>query len=272
MSVRVYATQDSDQENLVLSAFYDGCPESKLLTRLGDYAPSDVAVVMGVYKKSVPRSFERGYVIAEQKKRGLTTVILETGYINRGDGPQNHYAAGLNGLNGRADFKNANSPKTRAEGIRLHPWRQGKNIVLCGQVPWDASVDFTNHREWLEQAVRAIFLRTDSPVVFRPHPKAKLPPIPGTIYSTRSLAEDLEDAKCCVTFNSNSGVEAALAGVPVFAFDEGSMAYSIANKSFDKLDEPEMPDRQQWLNDLCYAQWTPQEMSEGLAWKHLFSV
>lgn len=269
MQVRVY-THDSDAENLVLAAFYEGCTEKKVLTSIDRYEPSDVAVVMGVYKKHVPRSFPRGHVISEQKRLGKQVVILETGYINRGDGPENHYACGLGGLNGRADFKNQNSPADRAEGIRLQPWKQGKNIVVCGQVPWDASVDFTDHREWLERTVRGIFLRTDRPVVFRPHPKAGLPPIPGAIYSTRPLAEDLEDAWCCVTFNSNSGVEAAMAGVPVFAFDEGSMVWPIANKTLDKIENPEMPDRQQWLSDLCYAQWTPQEMAEGLAWRHLF--
>lgn len=271
MQVRTYTTQDSDAENLVLAAFHEGCPEDKVLTTLNDYAPSDVAVVMGVFKKNVPRSFLRGKVIEEQRKRGLTTVILETGYINRGDGPDNHYAAGLNGLNGRADFKNANSPADRAQGIRLQDWQEGSHIILCGQVPWDASVDFTDHKAWLEKTARAIFLRTDRPVIFRPHPKCKLPPISGTTYSTRPLSEDLKGAFACVTFNSNSGVEAALAGVPVFAFDEGSMCWPIANKTLDKIDEPDKPDRQQWLNDLCYAQWTPKEMKEGKAWAHLFS-
>lgn len=273
MKVRVYSTKDSDQENLVLAAFHEGCPEDKVLTTLDDYEPSDVAVVMGVYKKNVPRSFQRGRVIEEQKKRGLTTVILETGYINRGDGPDNHYACGLNGLNGRADFKNANSPADRAQGILLQDWKQGQNIVLCGQVPWDASVDFTDHKAWLEATVRGINLNSDRPVIFRPHPKAKLPPIPGTIYSQRPLQEDLKDAWCCITFNSNSGVESVLAGVPVFAFDPGSMVYSIASKRLDMLHKPVMPSidcMQQWLNDLCYAQWTPDELAKGLAWAHLF--
>jgi hypothetical protein len=72
-----------------------------------------------------------------------------------------------------------------------------------------------------------------------------------------------------VTFNSNSGVEAALAGVPVFAFDEGSMVWEIANKTFDAIDNPQRPDRTQWLADLSYAQWTPREMREGKAWRHL---
>lgn len=268
MIVRTYLSH-SEQENLVLRAFHDGCPESKTLTSLDDYAPSDVAVVMGVFKKHVPVSFPRGHVIREQKRLGKQVVILETGYINRGDGPHNHYAVGLNGLNGRADFKNKGSSADRA--VPLKPWKEGQNVVLCGQVPWDASLDWTDHKAWLELAVRNIFLRSNRPVIFRPHPKCKLQPIKGTIYSTRPLLEDLKDAHCCVTFNSNSAVEAAIEGVPVFAFDEGSMAWAIANKSFDDIENPQKPDRTQWINDLTFSQWTPGEMREGLAWRHLFA-
>ena len=268
MQIRTYLS-DSEQENYVLEAFNAGCGGE--LVSLNDYQPSDVAVVMGVYKKAVPRSFARGNVIAEQRTRKLKTIILETGYINRGDGPDNHYAAGWNGLNGRADFRNQACPADRAQklGVELNSWRQGANIVLCGQVPWDAAVDFTDHKDWLQKAARAIFLRTDRPVIFRPHPKAKLPPIEGTVYSTRPLEQDLEDAYCCVTFNSNSGVEAVLSGVPTLTFDEGAMAWGVTGHKWDDIENPPKPDRAQWLNNLCYTQWTPAEMRDGEAWRHL---
>jgi len=59
-------------------------------------------------------------------------------------------------------------------------------------------------------------------------------------------------------------------GVPVFASDEGSMVWSVCNKSFSDMETPCLPAREQWLHDLCYAQWTLDEMKQGLAWKHLF--
>ena len=71
-------------------------------------------------------------------------------------------------------------------------------------------------------------------------------------------------------FRSNSGVEALLEGIPVFAFDDGSMAWSVCNRSLTDIESPSLPDRTQWLNDLSYAQWTLGEMKEGLAWRHLF--
>ena len=255
----------------VILAFYEGCREPKKLIEDYKYEPSEAAVVFGVNKSRVPMSWPRGEVIARQRKADLDVVVLETGYINRGEGKTHHYAAGLNGLNGRANFRNQGMPDDRAKllGVALKPYVQGENILLCGQMPRDASVDGSNHVAWLKEC--AVELRTyRRPVVFRPHPSASLFPIKGCKYSKKPLSDDLQNAWAAVTFNSNSGVEALLAGVPVFAFDEGSMVWSVCNRSLAGLASPCLPDRKQWLNDLCYAQWTLDEMRAGLAWKHLF--
>jgi hypothetical protein len=247
-----------------LLAFYDGCTAEKKLTTDWHYQPSDIAVVFGVYKSKVPISYPRGLVIAEQRRRGLDVIVLETGYINRGDGEQHHYAAGYNGLNGRADFRNANSPSDRAEklSVTLQPWRKnGGHILLCGQVPWDASVDHISFKAWLSTTRETLAQTTKRPVRFRPHPQIAKPDM--------SLEEDLEDCWAVVTFNSNTAVDAAIRGVPVFADDAGSMAYPIANKDISQIDAPHTPERNQWLNDLAFAQWTPEEMRQGLAWAHL---
>lgn len=266
MSVNVYLSGNPEHDR-VLKAFAEGCDAK--LRMVEEYQPSDVAVVFGVYKKLVPLSQHRGKVIAKQKEHGLETVILETGYINRGAGELNHYAAGLGGLNGRADFRNRGMPPDRRL-VDLKPYKQGQKIIVCGQVPWDASVQDTVHEEWLDKTVHALQLHTDRPIVFRPHPKCQLPPIDGTEYSTKLLLEDLKNAWAVVTFNSNAAVESLIEGVPVFAFDKGSMVWDVCNKKLGKIEEPELFDREQWLNDISYTQWTPQEMREGKAWNHLF--
>lgn len=248
----------------VLLAFYDGCAAEKKLTTDWHYQPSDIAVVFGVYKSKVPVSYPRGTVIAEQRKRGLDVIVLETGYINRGDGETHHYAAGFNGLNGRADFRNEDSPDDRAAKfpVQLLPWRRdGKHVLLCGQVPWDASVDHINFNAWLSVARESLARVTERPVRFRPHPQIAKPDM--------SLEEDLEDCWAVVTFNSNAAVDAAIRGVPVFAADAGSMAYPIANKDLSHIEIPSTPERKQWLNNLAYTQWTQEEMRQGLTWAHL---
>ena len=73
--IRFYKSQ-YPAENVVIEAAYEGCPEEKFLTKLGDYQPSDVAVVMGVYKKRVPASYPRGEVIREQNIKADQEVTL----------------------------------------------------------------------------------------------------------------------------------------------------------------------------------------------------
>ena len=257
----------------MLEAFYEGIEGQRELVKNWDYRPSEMAVIFGVYKSRVPKSFPRGEIFQRQRQKNLDVIVLETGYVNRGDGENHHYAAGFNGLNGRADFRNEEMPDDRAKllGVELKPWKEGEYIVLCGQVPWDASVEGSDHLLWLDGAAERIRSYSKRPIKFRPHPLAKSAyrPVKGTELSVVPLAEDLKTAHCVVTYNSNSAVEALIYGVPVFAHDQGSMCWKVANKSLLSVDVPNKPDRSQWLSDLAYCQWTLKEMKEGKAWKHL---
>jgi hypothetical protein len=274
MRVRVYCGGNAE-ENYVLNKFAEGCPitEDVMVLPLGAYHPSDLAVVFGTFKKNVPVSFPRGRVVQGQKELGLDTVIIETGYLNRGAGPDHHYAVGLNGLNGRADFRNADSPDDRAERFKpkVKPWRaDGEHIVLCGQVPWDASCDFIDIVKWADETAIFVKTLTEREIVYRPHPLVKTPtPVHCRRSNNYWLQDDLENAWCVVTFNSNSGVEAIMDGIPAVATDPGSMIMGVET-NIGQVDNPRMPDRCQWLANLCYAQWTPREMEEGSTWTHLF--
>lgn len=275
---RVYLSGDPIHDR-VLEAFYEGIEGPKELVKNWDYKPSKVAVVFGVYKSKVPKSFPRGEIFQRQRSKNLDVIVLETGYINRGDGENHHYAAGFNGLNGRADFRNHDSPddraiKLRKSGLmRVLNWLEGgEYILLCGQVPWDASVENSDHLLWLQAAVDRLKAYSQREILFRPHPKCGIGYrlITGVKMSMGTPIEsDLERAHCVVTYNSNAGVDALLRGVPVFAHDRGSMCWDVANKSLICVDFPNKPDRTPWLNDLCYTQWTLDEMRSGETWRHL---
>ena len=271
MRVRIY-TGNNKEENYVLRCFRSGCDADDVwFGDLDNYEPSDLAVVFGTYKKQIPVSYRRGHVVHEQKKHGLDTIIIETGYLNRGAGAHHHYAVGLNGLNGRADFKNKNSPGDRAAQFKVKPWREnGNHILVCGQVPWDASVDHIDFQKWAQHIVEVTNGLTDRPIIYRSHPLGKTPAPFGSRPSQNYwLEDDLKDCWCVVTFNSNSGVDAIMAGVPAVAMDEGSMILPVST-TISQINAPSKPDREQWLNDLSYAQWTPDEIAAGLTWAHLF--
>ena len=272
--IRFYVSGNAIHDRCILSLF-DGCPEEKRVDHIRDYRPSDVAVIFGSYKRVIPASWPRGVVLRAQRERGRKTVIIDSGYVRRGDDTASYYSVGINGLNGRANFRNDTMPGDRWEalGVDLKPWRHdGRHILVCGQVPWDAAVQHVDINAWCAEAVAQIKRQTNTPIIYRPHPKAlgASPPIPGTAFSEAALQSDLVNCQAVITFNSNAAVDALIDGVPVFAFDRGSMAHPIANENWLDLTNPICPGRSQWAADLAYCQWTQNEMENGRTWAHLF--
>lgn len=218
--------------------------------------PADLAVMWGHRRHSLMEA---------QRQRGLPYLIAERAYV----GDRFFYTSlGYNGLNGRADFDHEHiTDPARWQAHfsgEMHPPRSGAGdyALLIGQVPRDAALSAIpeqNLDRWIEQMRDEIPRRLGLPVRYRPHPQVTP--------STTTLDDDLARAAVCVTYNSNSGVIAALRGVPVVAMDPGSMAWPVAAHS---LDEPlVLPDRSAWAARLAWTQWTPDEIANGTAWAHL---
>jgi hypothetical protein len=198
---------------------------------------------------------------------------MERGYI--GDRMQ-WTSLGFNGLNGRAQFHADGMPGDRWSKYFngwLKPWKESGNyILLCGQVRGDASVRHIDIHRWLknmEHLCRATY--PEARVRYRPHPievqRKSYKTLKGVELSTRSLEEDLAEAAVCITYSSNVGVDAVLAGVPVIAVDPGSMVYHLASHNINE--PPVRPNRTQWAHNMAYCQWTFDEIANGDAWEHL---
>ena len=100
---------------------------------------------------------------------------------------------------------------------------------------------------------------SDKKIIYREHPlenrqNIRMPK--GVKLSVgRSIEQDLEIAASVVSYNSNSCVEAVIKGIPAFTFSERSVAWDVTNHNLLDINNPKKFDRQQWLNDLAYAQW-----------------
>ncbi len=204
---------------------------------------------------------------AMRRQYGTQWLVCEAGYF--GD-RANFPSLGWNGLNGRAEFHNQGSPPDRwaKHGTPVKPWRAGGDYVLIlGQVPGDASHRHANLVVALAQAAAEAREAFNLPVRYRPHPKgaAHIPGLQACPYS--ELDDALDHAALAVTFNSNSAVDAVLAGVPTVTLDQGSMAWPVTGHSASEY--PPTPDRTQWLRDLAYCQWLPEEIASGEAWAHI---
>ena len=268
-SVNVFVPLTPKDHATYLTALAEGYPGAKVLPLDGGYAECDIAVVFGVGKRAVPDSHKRGAIIYEHRFREKKpVVIVERGFIHR----DIHYGVALNGLNGLGYFGGDNNPSDRwkALGVDIKPWRTGDYILVCGQVPWDASVQHTDHVAWCRDTVELIQSKTDRPVRFRAHPDVKDYDY-GVQASKSSWEDDLAGAHAVVTFSSTSSAMAVLEGVPIFTMDPGSIAFGIGNKEITEalLENPGKYSRKQWAYDLAYSQWTVDEMRQGLPWERI---
>lgn len=263
MTVRVYTPHYNAEHARVLRALAEGIP-SAVIADARDYQLSDIAVIYGLCKSAVPATAPKGEIIRRHKG---PLLVVDSGYVHR----DRYWAVGWNGLNGRAEFGNGGMPGDRwiKLNVDMAPWRAGGRYALViGQVPWDATVQHTDHPAWCRETVAAL-LAAGHEVRFRPHPKAPNAKysVPAQYVSTRHLADDLAGAERVVTYSSNAGVEAVIAGVPTVAADIGSMAWAVTGR--DPVGPVPTPDREQWAASLAYTQWTLAEMASGEAWAHI---
>lgn len=284
MKVIVYRPEQPADHVEALNAFMRGLYhfddlDLKMAPVTGDYQESDIAVVFGIGKDKVPVSYDRARIITEHRKRGKSVIVIEKGFIDR----DRYFAVGLNGLGGQADFRNRGMgpDRTRKIGIKLQPLREiGRHILVIGQIPWDANVQGSDHLAWCRGALDFMLTNTeDRIIIFRSHPLA-----PDNLdygictkgrlrISNGTLAEDLRNCHACVTFSSNTGVDALIAGIPVISCAEISMAWHASNHEFTDAIDPHfrfsVTRRLKWFNDLNYAQWNLDEIAAGDAWRHL---
>jgi len=210
------------------------------------------------------------------------TIVLEVGGIKRGT----TWKVGLNGINRDAFFGDGGNDSNRARrlGLELKPWKEiGEYILICGQ--HDKSLQWKNMpsmSKWVMQTIETIQQYSKRPILFRPHPRCPLPNIehefknvirqeprktPGS-YDDFDIQFD--NIYATISWSSNPGIHSIINGVPAFV-GPSSLAYDVANTDLAKIENPNMPDRTQWLNDYAWTEFTVEEISAGLPLKCLTS-
>ncbi len=207
---------------------------------------------------------------------------------------QIYYSVGYDGLKNAADYctDGVSGKRWKRLEVDIQPWRSGgTHIVVIGQPLFGLSTQHRDVYAWYAEVASAL-ARTGSrrKVVFRQHPRistlrTKLKKVSAdrssvsaamrpvlkrlTFSANRLLRDDLVDAWAVIALTSNAAVEAVVAGVPVVACDKGNMAWPVAARSVDRIEDPHKPGRSEWASRLAYSQWNPEEMRSGACWDHL---
>lgn len=264
--IQIVVPQLSDQRNPVLD-FAEGLVRHGNSVVYSDDIPFPPSKLVVIFQWGRNYQYRLGKNLNRINGRPL---VINYGYVGR----PHYWAASWDNQNGRGECYETGVERDRwdALGIAIKPYRtKGTHIILVGQVPKDSAIERLDLYQWAMNTVAELRTKTNRPIIFRPHPLAReiTPHIPGTIRSERTLDEDLKDAWAVVTYNSTTASVAVLDGVPVFAFDAGSIAWPICNRTLDRIERPHLNPREQWAIELGYMQWTREEFRNGTAWEHL---
>lgn len=277
MKFRLYKEYGAQNSKPVFEAFETS------LTALGHEVvlndSYDVAVIWsvlwhGTMAKNKP-------VWDDCQAKGKPVIVLEVGGIKRGT----TWKVAINGINREADFGDGELDSMRPSllGLNMQPWQLsgGRDILICGQ--HDKSHqwrDMPSMATWVLNVMQEIRKHTARPIIFRPHPRCRLPGIEHEFINVKRQEPNkivdsyddfdfnLSNVFAVVSWTSNPGIHAVLQGVPAFV-GPASLAYDVANHDFNTINLPQMPDRTQWLLEYAHTEWNINEIAQGIPLKRL---
>lgn len=209
-------------------------------------------------------------------------MVLEVGCFDRGK----TWRLGLGGINRDANFGKIDLNKNRAKklGLVLKDWQLNNgDILIAGQhLKSGQWKDSASASSYINDTVQQIRCYTDKKIIVRPHPRSLLNAkfncknvsidIPKKIKNSYdSYFIDYKKYYAIFNYSSNPGIEAAIAGVPVFV-GKSSLAYDVANHDISNILNPVKPDRNIWLEKIAHTEWTCDELETGYPIKRLTDV
>lgn len=161
--------------------------------------------------------------------------------------------------------------------LNLQPYRSsGNHILICLQRNGGWSMQGLNSIAWLDQTINLIKQHSDRPIIVRTHPGdkktrsfLKLNYKNVSLSHQDKLVDDLKNAWATVVYNSSPSVASVIMGVPAFLTDpqpKNAQSFDVANLDISKIENPELKERQQWIEKISMSHWNFDELKSGEAW------
>ena len=283
-----------------LTFFAEGaakCGDNATVTRSQTYEPCDVGAIIGnafdanPSKTILPHYKVRKMVMETQAQLGKYWLSIDSNvFIYKNNlNPHKYLRYSFNGVfpatgiycNDNPGDQNWNNIK-RDYNMDLKPWRtQGNHILVTLQRPLGWSMRGVDLMKWLKRTLGEIRENSDRPILLRWHPgdwkafpnyKPTLDKF-GVVLSPqdRHITQDLVNCWAVVCHNSTPSAVAPIEGIPAFITDDPtySQGGDIANTDFTQLENPNLPDREQWIRKLAQCHWSFEDVKSGRCWAHM---
>tara|TARA_B100001094_G_scaffold331471_1_gene399929 strand:+ start:1002 stop:1868 length:867 start_codon:yes stop_codon:yes gene_type:complete len=280
MKVEVWTQHGPLNSKAIFKAFITSLQDAGDDVILNASSDADVAVIWSVLWQGRMRNYKK--IWERYRQANKPVIVLEVGGLRR----NKSFKIAINGVNRKADFANQDVDNVRWPlfNYTLQPWKQtGDNIIILGQ--HDASEQWNgmpSMNVWFEQQINEIRKHTTRPIQVRPHPRNPVgfdltkyknvsmarPIMDRNTIDDTNFKDTLKNAWAVVNHSSNPAMEAVINGIPVFV-SEDSLCYDVGNHSLTQINNPKMPDRQEWANKLSYTEWFQDEIEKGLPWSRI---
>lgn len=219
-------------------------------------------------------------ILDHYKKLSVPVVVIDHGYMKRVQTIANMASGYLQVGIGRLGWVPPHAPADRlaALGIKAQSRapRQIRRALILGQVGFDAS-----HRRAPDQLVACyerlaeeLIAAGARSVAYRGHPLGADVRPRITLDGMSGIEDAVERADLVVSLNSNAGLDALIAGCPAVTLMDSHYA-ALAYRWPVRVALIEPPPAQRvttHLERLAYAQWTVEEIREGLPHRYLQSL
>jgi hypothetical protein len=305
VSVNVYHNSVPNNKNLekveLLKNFSQGariCRDTVNDVNGYSYSLSDVAVIqgwLGEKKTTSQHLILRKQVIENQIKNKKYVVAVDSNlflYANTLN-PLHYLRYSFNGVFPNTGIYcdsiiDTNRWKKISKSLNIHLKdykHTGNHILLLLQRNGGWSMGDVDIQDWANSVIDTLRQYTDRPIrirkhpgdktsqeIIRPgHPRCKIKFSKKVILSENTnLVDDLKDCWAAINYNSSPVVGAAIEGYPIFVLDTAkSQCAEIANVDLSKIENPNYPERQQWLERLSMFHWNFEELKSGECWSHM---
>jgi hypothetical protein len=272
MRFKLYREHGALNSVPVFDAFEQGV---KLLGHEIVVSNEDVAVIWSVLWHG--RMAANQLIYENCIRHNIPVIIIEVGNLKRNE----LWRICLNHINGNGIFGNTEQLdliRPKKLGIELKPIsldRRGEILVATQHERSLQWAGMPTMRAWTENMINEIKKHTSRRIIVRPHPRSPFPvKIPGVLLDPpRRVPNTYDDFNifynyhCVVNYNSGPAVQAAIQGVPIIC-DVSSLAGEISEK-IENIENPNLPNRDDWFLRLCHTEWTVDEISQGIPLQRL---